>query len=302
MVLRPLLDLSREEVLAYLADRGISYRTDATNADPAFLRNRIRNMLIPRLNELFPSWKKGVASMAETQALTADFLEAEAAARLPWAVSDKTNSLEVSRELFFAQSEIIREEALFLGIDRLTGGEPRRSSLRLFTRGKKKSVDLGSARISCAGDTVILSAGGNQAHETGFSLLIKEPGRYKLDGVSADGISIEVMRPFSRSKGEGSGFFAGLPLVLRPSYSDDYIRKADRRVSKSTALVRKRSSEYTDSITALDAQGVAAFIGTRANGWRVLLGREENGTESAQAEAINKGFFFFTVSGGIDVH
>jgi tRNA(Ile)-lysidine synthase len=297
-VLRPLLDLSREDVLAYLAERGISYRTDSTNADPAFLRNRIRNTLIPCLNEGFPSWKKGVAALAETQALTADFLEAEAAARLPWTVSDKAKRLELSRAVFFAQGEIIREEALFLGIDRLTGGEPRRSSLRLFTRGEKKSVDLGSARITCTEDRGILSAGCNQAHETGFSLLIKEPGLYKLDG-----ISIEVMRPSPRPKGEGNGFFAGLPLVLRPAYGDDYIRKPGRRISKPTGLVRKRASEYTDIITALDAQGVAAFIGTGANGWSVLAGREENGTDAAGREpaAMKEASFFFTLFGGIDV-
>jgi tRNA(Ile)-lysidine synthase len=48
-LLRPLLGASHAELLAYLGDRGQPYRSDASNRDLRFLRNRIRQELLPLL-------------------------------------------------------------------------------------------------------------------------------------------------------------------------------------------------------------------------------------------------------------
>jgi tRNA(Ile)-lysidine synthase len=44
-VVRPLLEVSRAEIEAFLHERGVSARIDRSNADPRFLRNRIRALL-----------------------------------------------------------------------------------------------------------------------------------------------------------------------------------------------------------------------------------------------------------------
>lgn len=44
-VIRPLLDVPRAAILAYLAARGVTPRHDRSNDDPRFLRNRVRAML-----------------------------------------------------------------------------------------------------------------------------------------------------------------------------------------------------------------------------------------------------------------
>ena len=51
MLVRPLLDVSREEILEYLASRNLEYRDDHTNRDTRYLRNWIRQTLLPRLRE-----------------------------------------------------------------------------------------------------------------------------------------------------------------------------------------------------------------------------------------------------------
>ncbi len=48
-LLRPLLGTSRAELAAYLCDRQQPFRTDASNRDVRFTRNRIRNELLPHL-------------------------------------------------------------------------------------------------------------------------------------------------------------------------------------------------------------------------------------------------------------
>jgi len=46
---RPMLDLSRDEVVAYLGRKDASWREDHTNVDPAYMRNYIRHTLLPAL-------------------------------------------------------------------------------------------------------------------------------------------------------------------------------------------------------------------------------------------------------------
>jgi tRNA(Ile)-lysidine synthase len=49
IVIRPLIDISKAAILAYLEERHLSYRTDLSNLDPRFLRNWIRSELVPKI-------------------------------------------------------------------------------------------------------------------------------------------------------------------------------------------------------------------------------------------------------------
>lgn len=50
-IIRPLLSISRSEILEYLKENEIKYRIDKTNKENIFLRNKIRNKLIPLLEK-----------------------------------------------------------------------------------------------------------------------------------------------------------------------------------------------------------------------------------------------------------
>ncbi|GHV04524.1 hypothetical protein FACS189485_10110 [Spirochaetia bacterium] len=310
LIRRPLLRLSRADVLRYLEERGIPYRIDSTNQDNQYLRNRIRNRLIPLLDELFPHWKKGVAAMAETQSLAAAFLAAEARQRVVWEpLPEQPAALQTNAEIFFAQSGIIREEALFQGIDAfkvllketgrgdienaddgLAGNVPvKRSSLRLFAAAGEAPqsvplvLDLGFCRIGVKGPNIVIEPGKNEVWEAGFSLLIKEPGIYKLENDIVSGFSLEV-RPFkvresaalSAGKERANGFYAALPLVLRPAFNDDFIiLKTGQRLSLADVRGRTEFKNGALISAAVDCRGVAAFIGTGPDGTIQVLRRED---------------------------
>lgn len=50
-LIRPLLEVSRERIVAFAGKAGIAFREDHTNANPLFLRNRIRHELLPLLRQ-----------------------------------------------------------------------------------------------------------------------------------------------------------------------------------------------------------------------------------------------------------
>ena len=59
-LVRPLLALSRDDTAAYCAERGLSWCEDASNASPAYARNRLRHGLLPLLRELHPAAEANV--------------------------------------------------------------------------------------------------------------------------------------------------------------------------------------------------------------------------------------------------
>jgi len=52
-IVRPLINLKREDIIAYIDEKKLCYVTDASNADLSYRRNRIRHQLIPELEKTY---------------------------------------------------------------------------------------------------------------------------------------------------------------------------------------------------------------------------------------------------------
>lgn len=59
-IIRPLLDLTREEILQYLDEKGLDYVTDSSNLSNEFRRNKLRNQVLPALYEAFPDARRAI--------------------------------------------------------------------------------------------------------------------------------------------------------------------------------------------------------------------------------------------------
>lgn len=58
--IRPLLDVSRDEINAYAKEYNIPYRNDESNDSDDYQRNKIRHHLIPLLREMYPGLSSGM--------------------------------------------------------------------------------------------------------------------------------------------------------------------------------------------------------------------------------------------------
>lgn len=59
-VVRPLLFVSRQEILAYASERNLDFREDSSNLQMDYQRNKVRHMVIPLMEELNPSFRNGM--------------------------------------------------------------------------------------------------------------------------------------------------------------------------------------------------------------------------------------------------
>lgn len=77
--IRPLLGIKRKEIEAYLTKNKIAFRTDATNKQTQFFRNKVRLNLIPLLRQGYsPNIESILTSLADTAAVDYDYLEIQA--------------------------------------------------------------------------------------------------------------------------------------------------------------------------------------------------------------------------------
>jgi len=77
-LVRPLLDVTREEVRRYCAERGLQWREDASNADPRFARARVREGLLPALRSVAPAPERAIVETAAALREEAEVLDAAA--------------------------------------------------------------------------------------------------------------------------------------------------------------------------------------------------------------------------------
>jgi tRNA(Ile)-lysidine synthase len=75
-LIRPLLDVPRAGIEAYCAQHNLAYRTDATNADTTYFRNRLRHELLPLLETYNPNLRSILRRTARVAAADYELLEA----------------------------------------------------------------------------------------------------------------------------------------------------------------------------------------------------------------------------------
>lgn len=285
---RPLIHLSRQDVLVYLAEQGLSYRTDSTNADTVYLRNRLRLRLIPLLDREFPFWRSSLFSLGETQRHVADFL-ASLGERQNWSPLEASagRGLSLPAEEFDALSPVIREETLFYAIDRLRVHppptenwnvdipsppvkEPRRTVIRKFCEERVSSLDLRDLRIDRRENTIRVYYPLLVDWERGWSFQAQEPGVFPWAGGM---FVVEGLEGEARNREKEIS--CGLPLVFRSLYSEDsvYIKGTHRRASY--VLERAYRSLYTDICVAEDRWGVVAIVGSRKDSLEILVRRDK---------------------------
>lgn len=75
LLLRPLLDFSRQQLESYAAEHGLAWFDDPSNVDSRFDRNYLRNEVIPSLRSRWPHFQEALVTASRLQAETQRVLE-----------------------------------------------------------------------------------------------------------------------------------------------------------------------------------------------------------------------------------
>lgn len=125
MLIRPLLKLTREEVLAAVCERGLAFRNDASNKSNHYLRNRLRHEVLPVLQDCQPGFEQALGESLLLMQADEDYLETCGEEKLRDLQipngNVQENGIELSLEGFRSLPKNLRLRVLRLAIAQLTG-------------------------------------------------------------------------------------------------------------------------------------------------------------------------------------
>ncbi len=162
-LVRPLLCVTRQDIIAYLRAQHITWCEDATNQDLQYTRNRIRHHHLPRLQEASHICLTDTLSeLAHTTYRLYNRVETEIQSRWSTLVQSVENGLCLRREPLrpypdWVICEVLRQVLTALGKGRLDTTFAHYDTLiTMIKKGLPPAVDLpGSIRASCAHNQVL---------------------------------------------------------------------------------------------------------------------------------------------------
>jgi len=232
---RPLLCVRRDEIVEYLKERNLKWRTDRTNYDCTYRRNYIRHRLLPALQqdctgslveELFDLSR----SAQRFYGLVCSYVEKA------WPVTAERDNRNVKLKLqsFLNQPAAVKVELIRRSLAKAGSGE-RDLTQKHFERVLQLAQQgIGNKKIKLPGGFIVRYEYGKlifaQPHSdikierrTGESVRIEVPGRTKFGNYLIEATVLEAnVQAFEKFKGQKSEFVERfdldklkLPLVVR---------------------------------------------------------------------------------------
>lgn len=247
---RPLLWTERSAIEAYLKEKKIEWRTDSTNSDTSYLRNRIRNELVPVLNERFAGWDRGVllgAQKAEDDSklikpLVQAFLDNHAKVSDAQIVLDGPAFYALERSL---KIRVLLSCANMLKIDIRIPYVFLVDICDYADNNKEENCmeavkNFASLSVVLKNKDVLIKKASELQKETVFSAIIEHSGLYEIPGGQTfvpDGLSF--------------------PVLLRSWHTDDSVLTADGGYKKVNDVlsdwhVAKELRQFIPVVQALD--------------------------------------------------
>ncbi|MFH1381563.1 MAG: tRNA lysidine(34) synthetase TilS [Chloroflexota bacterium] len=121
-IVRPLLQVTRQETLGYCQQHQLEPRSDSTNLSLSPLRNRIRHQLLPLLQGYNHGINEALLRMASLVNDDLAFLDKEAARLRGSVVHAQGNTLVFNKQKFLEVPMALKRHLLRRGIEQLTGG------------------------------------------------------------------------------------------------------------------------------------------------------------------------------------
>ncbi len=120
-IVRPLLEVSRQETVAYCHSHGLVPRIDASNLSLSPLRNRIRHQLLPLLQGYNPGVTEALLRTARIASDDLAFLENESGRLWDRIVRRQGDTIALSREEFLKLPPALQRHLLRTAIEGLLG-------------------------------------------------------------------------------------------------------------------------------------------------------------------------------------
>ncbi|MBP7173031.1 MAG: tRNA lysidine(34) synthetase TilS [Cloacibacterium sp.] len=126
-IIRPLLEFSKDEIYEFAQKHAIQFREDTSNKKNEYLRNKIRNQIVPHLLETNENFLKNFGRSINFLSQTKDFVQAQIEEKLQQITSSKNETWVLNKEKLTEESKFVQFEIL-----RKFGFEDEKEIFKIF--------------------------------------------------------------------------------------------------------------------------------------------------------------------------
>jgi tRNA(Ile)-lysidine synthase len=121
LVIRPLLDIAREETTSYCQEHQLAPRIDSSNLSPSFFRNRLRLQLLPLLRQYNPSVDQALLRLADIAKEDNAFIEQQASGLWDEVARQENNAIYLDRKQIASLPIALQRQLLRAAVTKLAG-------------------------------------------------------------------------------------------------------------------------------------------------------------------------------------
>jgi len=121
LVIRPLLDIIREETTSYCQEHQLASRIDSSNLSPSFFRNRLRLQLLPLLRQYNPSVDQALLRLADIAKEDRALIEQQASELWNEVARQENNAIYLDRKQIASLPIALQRQLLRAAVTRLAG-------------------------------------------------------------------------------------------------------------------------------------------------------------------------------------
>ena len=282
-IVRPILEVSRADTVAYCSAMDLEPRHDVTNEITDMTRNRIRAELLPMLESYNPSVKQALIRLSKNASVDLDFISRQVDA--VWDLVCKTDAgslrinLEAYRELHPSlQQHLFRRAILHLKGDLADVEQKHLEAMAVLAQGSAgKGLDLpGGIRFQVGYDEATVTSSATISRSTGAP---KECRRLSVPGdTELTDWHVHISIVAEANTVQGSEFIAYLSQAAlgeevwvrsrRPGDRFQPLGMSHQKKLQDFMVDSKISREQRDYVPLLvTPRGIAWVVGWRVSDW-----------------------------------
>ncbi|MDC7124228.1 MAG: tRNA lysidine(34) synthetase TilS [Spirochaetales bacterium] len=114
-IIRPLHKVERKNIEDYIKELNLKTSTDKTNLENNYLRNKIRNILIPQIKEIFPEMINNVDNLSSKIKDINNYIDAQEQVVLNWEKTE--HGFKILQEDFYSADSVLRKRSVLKKIN-----------------------------------------------------------------------------------------------------------------------------------------------------------------------------------------
>ena len=274
--IRPLLSCTKEEVENYLLSRNIVFLIDMSNLREEFLRNRVRNRVIPLIGEIFPGYRNSLTALSCKMTCLKGYLENEVCQRAKWERIDDGGRVRyrIRGNDFLSLPGIIRIQSLFRLCNILLRKDGKNVDARIPYRflskvlkdswfyPKRQLLNGHGVRLLWKNEYLFFERNVVSSGKKGYLIVIEGDCRFSIAGIGMRASVVKGDKPPDKSINIAEAYI-NYPLLVRSRRTGDRIPIASGRKSLKKLFNEWQVPEEKRWMIPVvaDKEGVLAVMG-----------------------------------------